>query len=61
MEDVAWDAGLGSEQLELVLVDYFASEFQQAHGVDISNSPKALAKLRKQVQHVLQGWEIRIQ
>ena len=48
---MAWVEGLGGETLEQVLVDHFADEFntQLAAGDDVRSSPKALAKLRKQV------------
>lgn len=38
--------------MELRLVDYFADEFnkQVGNGVDVRNSPKAMAKLKKQVK-----------
>lgn len=36
--------------MELRLVDYFADEFNKRNGVDVRNSPKAMAKLKKQVK-----------
>lgn len=52
VKDVRWDAELGGEHMELRLVEYFADEFnkQVGNGVDIRNSPKAMAKLKKQVK-----------
>lgn len=48
--DVAWDHSLGSNSLDLLLLKHFADEFKQKGGDDISSSPKALAKLRRQVR-----------
>lgn len=52
VRDVAWNAELGGQDLELRLVEYFADEFnkQLGNGVDIRKSPKAMAKLKKQVK-----------
>ncbi|KAL0289332.1 UNVERIFIED_CONTAM: Heat shock protein 17 [Sesamum angustifolium] len=52
VKDVKWDAELGGQNMELKLVEYFADEFnkQLGNGVDIRNSPKAMAKLKKQVK-----------
>ncbi|XP_057796784.1 heat shock 70 kDa protein 17-like [Salvia miltiorrhiza] len=52
VKDVKWDAELGGQNMELRLVEYFADEFnkQFGNGVDIRNSPKAMAKLKKQVK-----------
>ncbi|KAL6553584.1 hypothetical protein OROGR_007426 [Orobanche gracilis] len=52
VKDVKWDADLGGQSMELRMVEYFADEFnkQLGNGVDIRNSPKAMAKLRKQVK-----------
>lgn len=52
VKDVRWDAELGGEHMELRLVEYFADEFnkQLGNGVDIRKSPKAMAKLKKQVK-----------
>lgn len=52
MKDVKWDAELGGQNMELRLVEYFADEFnkQLGNGVDIRKSPKAMAKLKKQVK-----------
>ncbi|KAM3301322.1 heat shock 70 kDa protein 17 [Capsicum chacoense] len=52
VKDVRWNAELGGEHMELRLVEYFADEFnkQVGNGVDIRRSPKAMAKLKKQVK-----------
>ncbi|KAL3502412.1 hypothetical protein ACH5RR_036861 [Cinchona calisaya] len=52
VEDVKWDAELGGQNMELRLVEYFADEFnkQLETGFDIRTSPKAMAKLKKQVK-----------
>ncbi|KAA8526150.1 hypothetical protein F0562_007750 [Nyssa sinensis] len=52
VKDVRWDQELGGQNMELRLVEYFADEFnnQVGNGVDIRKSPKAMAKLKKQVK-----------
>ncbi|XP_004243633.2 heat shock 70 kDa protein 17 [Solanum lycopersicum] len=52
VKDVRWNAELGGEHMELRLVEHFADEFnkQVGNGVDIRKSPKAMAKLKKQVK-----------
>lgn len=52
VKDVTWNAELGGLDMELRLVEYFADEFNKQHGngVDIRKSPKAMAKLKKQVK-----------
>ncbi|KDO64342.1 hypothetical protein CISIN_1g002363mg [Citrus sinensis] len=52
VKDVRWDAELGGQNMELRLVEYFADEFnkQVGNGVDVRKSPKAMAKLKKQVK-----------
>lgn len=45
--DVAWDENLGGSNLDLLLVEHFASEFQEKHGKDIREHPKVMSKLRK--------------
>ncbi|XP_031105208.1 heat shock 70 kDa protein 17 [Ipomoea triloba] len=52
VKDARWDAELGGEQFELRLVEYFADEFnkQLGNGFDVRKSPKAMAKLKKQVK-----------
>ncbi|GLT65161.1 hypothetical protein SLA2020_376090 [Shorea laevis] len=49
---VRWDSELGGQNMELRLVQYFADEFnkQLGNGVDVKKSPKAMAKLKKQVK-----------
>lgn len=49
VKDVAWDANLGAEKLDLILLNHFADEFQEKHGIDIRAFPKAVAKLKRQV------------
>lgn len=48
VKDVAWDAGLGAEALDVVLLEHFADEFQAKHGADVRAHPKAVAKLKRQ-------------
>ncbi|CAI9769250.1 unnamed protein product [Fraxinus pennsylvanica] len=52
VKDVRWNAELGGENMELLLVEYFVDEFnkQLGNGVDIRNNAKAMAKLKKQVK-----------
>ncbi|KAI7741742.1 hypothetical protein M8C21_000586 [Ambrosia artemisiifolia] len=52
VKDVRWDPELGGQHMELRLVEYFADEFnkQVGNGVDVRQSPKAMAKLKKQVK-----------
>lgn len=52
MKDVRWNPELGGQNLELRLVEHFADEFnkQVGNGVDVRKSPKAMAKLKKQVK-----------
>lgn len=52
VKEVRWDAELGGQNMELRLVEYFADEFnkQVGNGVDVRKSPKAMAKLKKQVK-----------
>lgn len=49
VKDVAWDDQCGGEDLELALVNHLVKEFEGKHGVDLHASPRAIAKLRKQV------------
>lgn len=50
VKDVAWDAALGVQQLDILLVHHFADQFEQKHpGSDVRASPRAIAKLMKQV------------
>ncbi|EPS73225.1 hypothetical protein M569_01528, partial [Genlisea aurea] len=52
VKDVKWDAELGGQNMELRLVNHFADEFnkQLGNGIDVRQSPKAMAKLKKQVK-----------
>ncbi|CAH9072916.1 unnamed protein product [Cuscuta epithymum] len=52
VKDVRWDAELGGEHFELRLVEHFADEFNRelGNGIDVRKSPKAMAKLKKQVK-----------
>ncbi|PKU74279.1 Heat shock 70 kDa protein 17 [Dendrobium catenatum] len=52
VKDVRWKTNLGGQNMELRLVEHFADEFnkQLGNGVDVRNSPKAMAKLKKQVK-----------
>ena len=49
---VAWDESCGGEDMDMVLVDHFATEFDDAHKPSVSAlaSPRAVSKLRKQVR-----------
>ncbi|KAK9052591.1 hypothetical protein SSX86_029220 [Deinandra increscens subsp. villosa] len=52
VKDVRWDPELGGQNMELRLVEYFADEFnkQIGNGIDVRQSSKAMAKLKKQVK-----------
>ncbi|CAK7340373.1 unnamed protein product [Dovyalis caffra] len=52
VKDVRWDPELGGQSMESRLVEFFADEFnkQVGNGVDVRKSPKAMAKLKKQVK-----------
>ncbi|XP_051135545.1 heat shock 70 kDa protein 17 [Andrographis paniculata] len=52
VKEVKWDSELGGQNMELRLVEHFADEFNKQLGneADIRNSPKAMAKLKKQVK-----------
>ncbi|OAY75538.1 Heat shock 70 kDa protein 17 [Ananas comosus] len=52
VKDVRWNSRLGGQDMEMRLVEYFADEFnkQVGNGVDVRKSPKAMAKLKKQVK-----------
>ncbi|KAK9924257.1 hypothetical protein M0R45_032637 [Rubus argutus] len=52
VKDVRWNPELGGQNMELRLVEHFADEFnkQVGNGVDVRTSPKAMAKLKKQVK-----------
>jgi len=49
---VRWDTEIGGQKMESSLVEYFADEFNKklGNGVDVRKSPKAMAKLKKQVK-----------
>ncbi|XP_061965182.1 heat shock 70 kDa protein 17-like [Populus nigra] len=52
VKDVRWDLELGGRSMESRLVEFFADEFnkQVGSGIDVRKSPKAMAKLKKQVK-----------
>lgn len=52
VKDVRWSPELGGQTMEFRLVEYFADEFNKklGNGVDVRKSPKAMAKLKKQVK-----------
>ncbi|CAI7729649.1 unnamed protein product [Closterium sp. NIES-54] len=51
VKSVRWNADLGGQTLEARMLEHFAAEFNAKHsGVDIRTSPKAMAKLKKQVK-----------
>lgn len=52
VRDVRWNPELGGQDMEMRLVEHFADEFnkQLGSGVDVRKSPKAMAKLKKQVK-----------
>ncbi|KAM3243201.1 hypothetical protein ACQJBY_055270 [Aegilops geniculata] len=52
VKDVRWNSKLGGLEMEMRLVNYFADQFnkQLGNGDDIRQSPKAMAKLKKQVK-----------
>ncbi|KAK4768891.1 hypothetical protein SAY86_027041 [Trapa natans] len=52
VKDVRWNSQLGGQDMELRLVEHFADEFnkQVGNGIDVRKSPKAMAKLKKQVK-----------
>ncbi|KAG8647426.1 hypothetical protein MANES_09G073400v8 [Manihot esculenta] len=52
VKDVRWDPELGGQKMEARLLEFFANEFnkQVGNGVDVRSSPKAMAKLKKQVK-----------
>ncbi|ERN07661.1 heat shock 70 kDa protein 17 [Amborella trichopoda] len=52
VKDVRWVPDLGGQTMEQRLMEYFADEFnkQVGNGIDIRKSPKAMAKLKKQVK-----------
>ena len=53
--DVAWDATLGSEALDMLLLDHFAEEFGQLHpGLD----PRDSHKVSSQAIHYMLNFPI---
>lgn len=52
VKDVRWKANLGGQTMEMRLVEHFADEFnrQVGNGIDVRKSPKAMAKLKKQIK-----------
>lgn len=48
--DAAWDDTLGAEALDQALLAHFAAAFAAKHARDPLDSPKALAKLRRQAR-----------
>ena len=48
--DAAWDDALGAEALDQVLLEHFAAAFAAKHARNPLDSPKALAKLRRQAR-----------
>ena len=50
VKDVTWDTDLGAQQLDLLLMDHFVAQFEAQHpDQKVWDSPRALAKLKKQV------------
>eukprot|EP00850_Spirogloea_muscicola_P022840 SM000314S12184 [mRNA] locus=s314:20611:26618:+ [translate_table: standard] len=49
---IRWDATLGGQTMEARLVEHFATEFNEklGSGADVRSSPKAMAKLKKEVK-----------
>lgn len=46
---VKWDSDTGAEDLEVVLMNHFADEFEALHpGTNIRGSPRAMAKLKRE-------------
>ena len=41
--DVAWDESLGGTNLDLLLMEHFAAEFEEKHKKDIRTHPKVRA------------------
>lgn len=52
VKGVRWETELGGQTMEGRLLDHFAAEFnaQLGGGLDVTSSPKAMAKLKKQVK-----------
>jgi len=50
VKDVAWDASLGVQDLDMLLVNHFADQFETKHvGSNTRSNPRAVAKLKRQV------------
>ena len=50
VKDVAWDASLGVQDLDMLLVNHFADQFETRHvGSNTRSNPRAVAKLKRQV------------
>ena len=50
VKDVAWDANLGAQDLDMLLVKHFADQFEAKHGgCDVKSNARAVAKLKRQV------------
>ena len=49
---VKWDESVGGEDMDMILLEHFLAEFDAKHKPSVSafDSPKAIAKLRKQVR-----------
>lgn len=47
-----WDAALGSNDLDMALLNHYSQQFSEKHGLpqDVRTFPKAVAKIRKQVR-----------
>lgn len=51
VKDVAWDASLGVQELDMLLVNHFADLFETKHGgSDTRSNPRAVAKLKRQAR-----------
>ncbi|DBA73173.1 hypothetical protein WJX79_004877 [Trebouxia sp. C0005] len=51
MKDVAWDASLGVQDLDMLLVNHFADQFETKHvGSNTRSNPRAVAKLKRQAR-----------
>ena len=49
VKDVAWAEEVGAAKLDLLLLKHFAQRFQDKHGKDPLQFPRAVAKLKRQV------------
>jgi len=48
--DIKWDENVGGDTLDMLLVDRFIAEFEAKHSVDLSKTPRAVGKMRKNVR-----------